>query len=228
MNAPLRSAIFETQAPLARPAHLRPSRQGAGERVLGAAITVAAHVAALAALVLGFHVVKPPAPPQAIMVAIEEKHMVPQKLDITLPKFTSPPAVTVPAPVFDIAPGPNAISMTPPRPVAATPPSPSAAPVHGGEGRASYLGELLAQLNRFKQYPPQAKAAHIEGVVMLHFVLDRSGRVMSAEISQSSGRPALDREALALIARAQPLPPMPAEMGPTLDAVVPINFSLRS
>ena len=153
----------------------------------------------------------------------------PEKLDITMPKFTPPPAITAPAPVFDIAPSPNAISAPPPRiaaPVAT--PSADAVAASTGEGKASYLGELLAQLNRFKQYPPQARAAHIEGVVMLHFVLDRSGRLLSAEISQSSGRPALDREALALIVRAQPLPPMPAEMGPTLDAVLPINFSLRS
>jgi len=226
MNAPLRTASFEPtyQHPLARPQHLRPSSQPGRERAVGAAITILAHVAAL---LLGLHAAERRAPPPAMMVAIEEKRVAPEKLDITMPKFTPPPAVAAPAPMFDIAPSPNAISVTPPHPVAATPPAPPAAPAHG-DGRAGYLGELLAQLNRFKQYPPQAKAAHIEGVVMLHFVLDRSGRLLSAEIAQSSGRPALDREALALIARAQPLPPMPAEMGPTLDAVVPINFSLRS
>ncbi len=70
---------------------------------------------------------------------------------------------------------------------------PSPAPAHdAGESRASYLGQLLSQLNRFKHYPPEAKSARIEGVVMLHFIIDRSGRLLSAEIAKSSGRPALD------------------------------------
>ena len=59
-------------------------------------------------------------------------------------------------------------------------------------------------------------------------IVDRNGHVLSAEISKSSGRDALDRETLELIARAQPLPAMPAEMGgDRLDAIVPVNFSLH-
>jgi outer membrane biosynthesis protein TonB len=39
----------------------------------------------------------------------------------------------------------------------------------------------------------------------------------------------LDNEALALIARAQPLPALPADFPTrTLDAAVPIEFSLQS
>ena len=78
-----------------------------------------------------------------------------------------------------------------------------------GEGRDSFLARLLAQLNRFKQYPRAARQAHIEGVVMLHFVMDAQGKVVSFEIAKSSGRPVLDTEALALIQRAQPLPALP-------------------
>ena len=74
---------------------------------------------------------------------------------------------------------------------------PAAAPNGAGEGRDSFLGRLLAQLNRFKQYPRTARQAHIEGVVMLHFVMDAQGKVLSYEIAKSSGRPILDAEALA-------------------------------
>ena len=64
---------------------------------------------------------------------------------------------------------------------------------------------------------------------MLHFVMDADGKVLSAEIAKSSGRPLLDEEALALIRRAQPLPALPADFPTkTLDAVVPIEFSLNS
>jgi protein TonB len=108
------------------------------------------------------------------------------------------------------------------------PPQPVAAPEKAaGETRDSYLGRVLAQLNRFKQYPRAARQAHIEGVVMLHFVMDANGAVQRFEIAKSSGRPVLDAEALALIQRAQPLPALPADYPTrTLDAVVPIEFSL--
>ena len=58
--------------------------------------------------------------------------------------------------------------------------------------------------------------------------MDESGHVTMAEIQKSSGRPALDNEALALIARVQPLPALPADFPTrTLDAVVPIEFLLN-
>jgi protein TonB len=97
-----------------------------------------------------------------------------------------------------------------------------------GDVRDSFLARLLAQLNRFKQYPRAERQAHIQGVVMVHFEMDARGKVLRFEIVESSGRPALDNEALALIQRAQPLPPLPADF-PTrmLDVVVPIEFSLN-
>jgi protein TonB len=113
---------------------------------------------------------------------------------------------------------------------APTPPAPPAppAPAATGETQQSYLARLLAYLNRFKRYPAEARAARITGVVMLHFVMDKTGDVSTAEISQTSGKPLLDAEALALIERAQPLPAIPADFGKdTINAIVPIEFSLR-
>ena len=134
------------------------------------------------------------------------------------PKLLQPAVITVPPPPI------TAQQSTQPAP----PPPPAAAPNGVGEGRDSFLGRLLAQLNRFKQYPRTAKKAGIEGVVMLHFVMDAQGRVLSYEIVRSSGRPILDSEALALIQRAQPLPALPADYPTrTLDAIVPIEFSLN-
>jgi protein TonB len=111
----------------------------------------------------------------------------------------------------------------------AVPQAASRAVSGAGETRDSFLARLLAQLNRFKQYPRAARQAHIEGVVMLHFVMDADGKMINFEIAKSSGRPVLDNEALALIARAQPLPALPPDFPTrTLDAVVPIEFSLNS
>jgi protein TonB len=141
--------------------------------------------------------------------------------------------VTAPPPVIEIAAAPptNAIAASPPRPAAPPPviaaPAPVAAPAWNGQ--ADYIAGLLAYLDRFKQYPAAARSAHIEGVVYVHFVMARDGTVRSAEIARSSGRPLLDREALAMIARAGRLPSMPAPMkGDVLDGIIgPIRFSLH-
>ncbi len=116
----------------------------------------------------------------------------------------------------------------PPR-VQAAPPAPTAVPgVRGGEGRESYQARVLSQINRFKHYPPEARKAHVEGVVSVHFVMDADGNVLSSEIAKSSGRPVLDMEALATLRRAQPLPALPPDFPTrTLDAVVNIEFYLQ-
>jgi TonB family protein len=144
------------------------------------------------------------------------------------PKLIQPTVMTVPMPEVTVR------TVTPPPIMAqqsvapAAPTPPAAAPNGSGEGRDSFLGRLVVQLNRFKQYPRTARQAHIEGVVMLHFVMDAQGKLISYEIAKSSGRPILDAEALALIQRAQPLPALPADFPThTLDAVVPIEFSLN-
>jgi protein TonB len=139
-----------------------------------------------------------------------------------------PTVLTVPPPEVVIQ--MPAHSMTAAPPVTEAPPAVAAPSLQRGmsEGRESYLGRVLAQLNRFKHYPPEARKAHIEGVVQVHFVMEADGHITKAEIQKSSGRPALDKEALALMERAQPLPPLPADFPTrTLDAVVPIEFSLN-
>jgi len=197
------------------------------DKLTGIGITVAVHVVILAMALTAVHI----APPRAMQEL--SVHITPEKTqkleDLKpLPKLATAPAnITVPPPAFTvrtIAPPVAAqIPMTVPAPAAIPAPQKSA-----GETRDSYLGRALAQLNRFKQYPRAARQAHIEGVVMLHFLMDADGKVQSFDIAKSSGRPMLDAEVLALIQRAQPLPALPADY-PTrsLDAVVPIEFSLN-
>ena len=58
--------------------------------------------------------------------------------------------------------------------------------------------------------------------------MDRAGHVLSFEVVGSSGWADLDKEALDLIQRAQPLPSIPKDYpGETLDLIVPVVFSLR-
>lgn len=93
---------------------------------------------------------------------------------------------------------------------------------------ADYISRLRAWLERHKQYPREARAQHQEGTALLFFSIDREGRVLSYRLHRSSGYGSIDREVLALIQRADPLPAVPAEMArPVLEIVVPIKFELR-
>ena len=210
---------------------LRPLRESLPERdrLVSIAITIAVHVLIAVAALTTVQVVRPKVM-QELTVQITPERPKPKEDFLKLPPMPAPPApVTAPVPevVIRTAPPPPVVAQPPvatPAPVTAPAPPQAAA----GEGRDSFLARLLAQLNRVKQYPRAARQAHIEGVVMLHFVMDGQGKLVSFEIAKSSGRPVLDNEALALIQRAQ-LPPLPVGFPTsTLDAVVPIQFSLSS
>jgi periplasmic protein TonB len=90
-----------------------------------------------------------------------------------------------------------------------------------------YLALIRAQLEKNKMYPRIAQMRHLEGSVVVEFIIDRSGHVLRHAVSQSSGHSVLDQEADAIITRSDPLPPMPPElMGDVLRVVVPIDFNL--
>ncbi|ACA15660.1 TonB family protein [Methylobacterium sp. 4-46] len=107
----------------------------------------------------------------------------------------------------------------------------STAPVLGtGESarraRVTWQKQLLAHLDRHKRYP--SGAAQATGQVTVTFVLDRLGRVASASVSAGSGDAALDRAALAMMQRADPVPPPPplvADEG--LTFAIPVVFRAK-
>ena len=111
------------------------------------------------------------------------------------------------------------------------PPAPvTAQRVKGGAPKVepSWQTSLMRQLQRFKRYPASAQSRKEEGVVLLSFSLDRSGHVLAHSIARSSGHLDLDNEVMAMIMRAEPLPPFPESMSQTqIDLTVPIRFSLR-
>jgi protein TonB len=66
------------------------------------------------------------------------------------------------------------------------------------------------------------------GTAVVHFVVDSSGRVVSREISLSSGSKILDDAAIASIDKASPFPPMPQTLQrDAMDVSVPFKFSVR-
>jgi protein TonB len=106
-------------------------------------------------------------------------------------------------------------------------PAPGAA-AHNPNAVPHWKTALVARLERYKRYPAEAQARGEQGVAQLAFSVDRSGGVHHARILRSSGSSLLDRATLALVARAQPLPPPPPEVrGAQIAIVVPIRYNMR-
>ena len=124
----------------------------------------------------------------------------------------------------------------PPTQEAPATPTTAAAPTSAVE--AVDLAQLQSQygktahhwLNKHKRYPRRAEYRGDEGTVQVTFVVNRHGEVLSYGLERSSGNTLLDKEALAMIKRAQPLPAFPEELGKvkdTITVVVTIPFKLR-
>jgi protein TonB len=104
----------------------------------------------------------------------------------------------------------------------------AAAPMPGANARnpnaqANWNSLLYAQIARHKQYSGSER-----GTVRVAFSVDRSGVVHNARVLASSGSSILDREALAMLQRSQPLPPPPPEVpGAQIPKVLPVQYNIR-
>jgi protein TonB len=84
---------------------------------------------------------------------------------------------------------------------------------------------LVGHIERFKRYPAEARSRGELGTARVAFRIDRDGWVRESRILETSGSPALDRECLAMLARAQPMPKPPSEaQASELSFVMPVNF----
>lgn len=220
-------------------------------RSIGLIASLAVHALVLTALLLGWRSYSPPPPATASTVVEllplqhEEapetptpppppqepvQHIEPR--DAPVPPVTPPPPVPiVPASAEPIPAAPNPapdrnLTASPP-PTPAPPPQP-APPPPASAAPDSWEGRVLARLIRFRRYPPAAHRSRIEGVPLVQFTLDRRGRVLDSRLERSSGNPMLDREAVSLPQRAQPMPAPPEDRpGATISLVVPVEFLLR-
>ena len=166
----------------------------------------------------------PPVPEPAVV-------LLPPRLPSPVPKRPAPVRLArqTPPPVRNSA-SVNTQAAPPASNAAPLPPAPTATAPAAVPSNAvlGWRGQLVGQLQRAKRYPGAARAREEQGTAHATFTMDRRGQVLSASLARSSGSQALDEEALALIRRAEPLPPMPGELpGSTITLTVPISFSLR-
>lgn len=95
-------------------------------------------------------------------------------------------------------------------------------------GQSNWAGLVLGRLEQFRRYPAAARRSRQEGICYVRFTIDRQGRVLAASLERSSGHEPLDREAVALVGRADPFPAPPPELeGNTVTLTVPVEFFLR-
>jgi protein TonB len=92
--------------------------------------------------------------------------------------------------------------------------------------RATWEKELAAHFNKFKRYPSDRITQSAE--VIVGFVLDRVGHVLSARIVKGSGDTSFDEAALAMLRRADPVPsPPPVVADENLTFTVPVDFRAK-
>ena len=137
------------------------------------------------------------------------------------PKPPSPPRTTAPSAHETKAP-----IAPPPRSTVEPSPGPVAAPLSSAV--PDWRTALVTKLQRAKRYPETARSRGLQGVASATFTMDRAGRVLAASLVSSSGSAVLDDEALAMIRRAEPLPPPPPELqGAMVTMTIPVSFTLR-
>jgi periplasmic protein TonB len=126
----------------------------------------------------------------------------------------SPPAAAAPS-----TDGPSGAVREPAQAVAR--PVPPAAPVPSRQ--SDYVSQLLARLERFREYPRSARLRRIEGQVVLELLIMADGQIASARVVAGSGHAALDDAALDMVRRAAPVP---APHDGPLALRVPVMFAV--
>src|ERR687888_167302 len=158
-----------------------------GRRFTGLIVTVALHIALIYALIHGLarKIVEVVAPLLETKIIAEVKPPQPEKPPPPPPKLATPPPPFIPPPEVNIqipvqqAPTITAVTPTPP-----PPPQPvRTAPV------------VLASSCDKPEYPPAARRANETGTVLLSFLIDTNGKVISSKVERSSGSRRLDEAA---------------------------------
>lgn len=207
-------------------------------------VAVAAHLA-----LAGMVALSPEAPPSSvppIAILLDMAPPAPPPPPAPAPRPIAQAPVPKPPPVIERAevklrpppprpPSPAVETPAPsPQPVTKAEPPLDSAPVVAASGpppadaMAAFQGQLMAHLARHKRYPMAARQRRQQGTAWVRLKIDRQGRVLSSSLERGCGIDALDREAEALVTRAQPLPAIPDDLNRAdMELVLPVEFTLR-
>ncbi|BAT61418.1 gram-negative bacterial tonB protein [Variibacter gotjawalensis] len=95
----------------------------------------------------------------------------------------------------------------------------------GNPQTPQWRARLAAHLQRFKRYPNDG--ARATGTTQIEFAVDRAGKLVHAKVLKGSGSDALDKAAIEMLRRAEPLPVPPSNIDEAqLKMLVPVKFTL--
>jgi len=92
-----------------------------------------------------------------------------------------------------------------------------------------YLKELAIWLGKYKKYPSIARRRNLEGDVLIRFVINKDGQLLTHSIVQASAHNSLNKAAINMVKSASPMPKVPAKLvgnKQQFEYTIPIEFSL--
>lgn len=106
---------------------------------------------------------------------------------------------------------------------------PAPAPTRNSEAVVRYEQTISLWVQKFKLYPEAARAAGMEGETVVRVRIDRQGNIRHYILERSTGYSELDRAAIDMIRRANPVPAVPTDYpaGELLEFLIPVNFRLQ-
>jgi periplasmic protein TonB len=105
--------------------------------------------------------------------------------------------------------------------------SPVSAADLSSQEAVAWRARVQSHLARYRVYPAHAAMDGRQGIAQVQFTVSRNGAVSQAWIASSSGVSEIDRETIAAILRAQPLPVFPSGWPETLDVSLSVSFRLN-
>ena len=91
----------------------------------------------------------------------------------------------------------------------------------------SYGALLTRHISTFKKYPRIAQRRIWEGDILLELTLNKNSKILNIKVINQSKYEVLNKEAVAMIERAQPLPKANNIKSETFKVFVPVAFKLR-
>jgi len=92
--------------------------------------------------------------------------------------------------------------------------------------RVTWQKELAVHFDKYKRYPDDRPARAAE--VIVNFMLDDGGHILSSRIVKSSGDQAFDEAALSMLQRSNPVPPPPPLVAAGgLSFTMPVIFQVK-
>ena len=90
--------------------------------------------------------------------------------------------------------------------------------------------QLISQwIEKFKQYPMEAREQNLQGETVVRIRIDRKGNIRYYILEHSTGNQILDKAAIEMVRRANPVPAVPNDYpkGDLIEFLIPVNFHLQ-